>query len=302
MPYPGGKAGAGVSQRIINLMPPHETYIEPFLGDAAVMRVKRPAKLNIGLDLDPESPGLAWLAAVEAACIGGSGVVGSSEERRRLSSVAARGSAGSIGKPDAGGLGDLESAKAARRPGVSSGLASSADAAGNGDAADSLLPSRRYRGGCLDGIEFLRVYPFTGKELVYCDPPYLMSTRSGRRLYKHEMTDVDHRRLLRVVMALPCMVMLSGYWSELYGEALCDWSLIHFESMTRGGHTATEYLWFNFPTPSVLHDDQFLGEGFRERERLKRIKVRWVARLKKMPLLDRQALLSAIASIDNSGD
>ena len=54
MSYPGGKNGAGVYQTIINLMPPHETYIEPFLGGGAVMRLKRPAALNIGVDIDPD--------------------------------------------------------------------------------------------------------------------------------------------------------------------------------------------------------------------------------------------------------
>lgn len=52
MSFTGGKAGSGVYQTLINLMPPHETYIEPFLGGGAVMRYKRPALRNIGLDLD----------------------------------------------------------------------------------------------------------------------------------------------------------------------------------------------------------------------------------------------------------
>ena len=51
MSYPGGKNGAGVYQKIISLMPPHDVYIEPFLGGGAVMRLKRPASLNIGCDL-----------------------------------------------------------------------------------------------------------------------------------------------------------------------------------------------------------------------------------------------------------
>ena len=54
MAYPGGKAGDGVYQRLISLMPPHEVYIEPFLGGGAIMRHKRPALLNIGIDLDPQ--------------------------------------------------------------------------------------------------------------------------------------------------------------------------------------------------------------------------------------------------------
>ena len=52
MTYPGGKGGAGVLQTIINQQPPHEIYIEPFFGSGAVGRAKRPARVNIGMDLD----------------------------------------------------------------------------------------------------------------------------------------------------------------------------------------------------------------------------------------------------------
>ena len=51
--YPGGKAGAGVYQQLINFIPPHHTYIETHLGGGAVMRYKRSAKINIGIDVDP---------------------------------------------------------------------------------------------------------------------------------------------------------------------------------------------------------------------------------------------------------
>lgn len=52
MRYPGGKGKC--YQRLINLMPPHHTYIESHLGGGAVMRHKKPATRNIGLDLDPK--------------------------------------------------------------------------------------------------------------------------------------------------------------------------------------------------------------------------------------------------------
>ena len=52
MSYPGGKGASGVVQTIINQQPPHRVYIEPFLGSGAVMRAKRPAAVNIGLDED----------------------------------------------------------------------------------------------------------------------------------------------------------------------------------------------------------------------------------------------------------
>jgi len=34
--YPGGKNGQGVYQRIISLIPPHDVYVEPFVGGEQV--------------------------------------------------------------------------------------------------------------------------------------------------------------------------------------------------------------------------------------------------------------------------
>lgn len=146
-----------------------------------------------------------------------------------------------------------------------------------------------------DAIAFLRKYRFHGRELVYCDPPYVHSTRSPRRIYRHEMTDVDHRRLLRVLRSLPCFVMVSGYWSPMYAAALEGWRSFTFKATTRGGTVATEWVWCNFPEPIELHDYRFLGTGFRERERIRRKQRRWVNRLHKMETLERRALLAAIA-------
>jgi len=53
MSYPGGKGGAGIWQTIVNQMPPHDTYIEAFLGSGAVLRHKRTANVNIAIELDP---------------------------------------------------------------------------------------------------------------------------------------------------------------------------------------------------------------------------------------------------------
>jgi DNA adenine methylase len=50
--YPGGKGKC--FQRLINMMPPHDVYIESHLGGGAVLRNKRPAQSNYGIDIDPE--------------------------------------------------------------------------------------------------------------------------------------------------------------------------------------------------------------------------------------------------------
>lgn len=58
MPYPGGKAGPGVVQRLINEIPPHQNYIAAYAGHDAIARFKRPAATTILVDADPKP--LAW--------------------------------------------------------------------------------------------------------------------------------------------------------------------------------------------------------------------------------------------------
>jgi hypothetical protein len=222
MAYPGGKGGAGVYQTVINLMPPHDTFVEAFLGSGALMRHKRPATLNIGIDRDAE--------AIRAL--------------------------------------------------AESGIAEPGDT--------------RFRFEIGDALTFLRSYRFVGPELVYCDPPYMHQTRGRPDYYRFEMTDAQHAELLDILKGLPCRVMISGYWTDLYEAQLKGWNATTFQAMTRAGRTATEWLWYNFPTPVALHDYQFLGGDFRQRERIKRKKKRWTERLHRLPPLERQALLAAI--------
>jgi len=52
MKYRGGKNSGGAYQKIICQIPPHQIYIEPFLGSGAILRMKRAAQVSIGIDLD----------------------------------------------------------------------------------------------------------------------------------------------------------------------------------------------------------------------------------------------------------
>lgn len=76
-------------------------------------------------------------------------------------------------------------------------------------------------------------------------------------------------------------------------KALKGWHAASFQAATRGT-PAAEWVWYNFERPVELHDYRFLGSDYRERERIKRKKKRWVERLKRQPILERQALLAAI--------
>jgi hypothetical protein len=92
------------------------------------------------------------------------------------------------------------------------------------------------------------------------------------------------------------MVMISGYESDLYTTKLKNWYTYSYKSATHNG-MATEWLWMNYPSPTELHDYRYLGDNFRERERIRKKTKRWINRLKSMELLERKALLSAIQSM-----
>lgn len=227
MRYAGGKNGAGVYQKIINYIPPHQTYVEPFLGGGAVMRFKLPAEHNIGRD------------KCDTAI-------------KNMPSVVVK----------------------------------------NDYTSCTFDISRG------DGIAFLQSHKFSKNDFVYCDPPYLREVRrTNRDIYQYEMTDAEHIELLETIKSLPCMVMISGYQSTLYETYLNGWNTVQFQAQTRSGKPATEWLWFNYEPPTTLHDYRYLGECRTDRQRIKRKKERWVARLEKMPLLERQALLGAIEDV-----
>ena len=292
MPYPGGKGGAGVYQTIINGMPRHEVYVEPFLGGGAVMAAKRPAGLNIGVDLAAEA-----IAQAQAR------IVGTDDTRSALASDGdAAADALVTMREDIARKGDVGSALAGRGDAADSpGEAMREGTAGSGRTAGAIVSegdNGRYEFHVGDGIAFLQKYPFHGGELVYCDPPYLHSTRRDPCLYRYEMTVDQHEALLAVLLRLPCLVCISGYWSELYTDTLSTWRVCPFQAQTRRG-VVTEYLWCNYPAPTALHDYRCLGKDFREREKLKRLMARWVKRLQAMPLLQRQALQAALAQVDN---
>lgn len=83
--------------------------------------------------------------------------------------------------------------------------------------------------------------------LVYCDPPYVLSSRSGgKRQYRHEMTDADHLELLEVLKAHRGPVILSGYASPMYDRELASWRRETARTTDQLSRRREEVLWMNF--------------------------------------------------------
>lgn len=85
--------------------------------------------------------------------------------------------------------------------------------------------------------------------LHYVDPPYLTETRNtSGSTYRYEMETDDHIELLETLTHLEGYVVLSGYDSELYRDALAGWTLITTDaqaSSNAGAVSRTECLWLS---------------------------------------------------------
>jgi len=148
--------------------------------------------------------------------------------------------------------------------------------------------------GC--AYHFLTHYDYQGSELVYCDPPYLLQTRTSPRRYRFDYTEQDHIELLALLNTLPCYVIVSGYPSLLYDDRLRGWRTTTLQVMNPGG-VRTEKLWYNFAIDRVYWA-RFAGKNFTDRQRIKRKAQRWGKNDAAMPQAERLAVLAAIMEVE----
>ena len=93
-------------------------------------------------------------------------------------------------------------------------------------------------------LELIERFNFSNV-LIYADPPYLLNTRYGKQ-YRCEMTDTDHRDLLDALKAHRGPVLLSGYESDLYNDALRGWYKDTADTLAQTSTKRREVLWMNF--------------------------------------------------------
>lgn len=80
--------------------------------------------------------------------------------------------------------------------------------------------------------------------LIYADPPYVLETRTKRH-YAYEMKNSQHENLLNGLVKHEGPVMLSGYESDLYNDILKDWSKVTRKTTTEAATSKEEVLWLN---------------------------------------------------------
>lgn len=105
------------------------------------------------------------------------------------------------------------------------------------------LASERLKGvqiECLDALELIRRYN-TKDVFIYCDPPYVLSTRKSY-LYKYQRRDKQHIELLELLKQHKGKVLISGYNNDLYNEILIGWHKKYKDTTAEQGLKRTECL------------------------------------------------------------
>lgn len=256
MRYPGGKNGSGVFQRLISMMPPHDNFVELFLGSGAILRRKRPADvMSFAYELNPKTID----DFQEAFCTDG-------RAWRHVGATAP--------------LGVFEYLDDRGRPILHVHNTDAIDALRNRFAASSPF--------------WLMNDP--ARTILYADPPYLLESRSSKSaIYQFEMFERgQHVELLDRLAASPCKVMISSYANSLYSRKLRHWRTEEIPTTNRAGHKVIETVYLNFPEPFELHDYEHVGTDYRDRWRIEKKARNWERNLFAMPALERYAILGRL--------
>lgn len=271
-PFPYYGAKGRLAPWIVGLMPrEHRVYVEPFAGSAAVLFARpRPAAHEVLNDLDGNVVTFfRVLRDREQELVRALSLTPYSREEYRAADLDA--------SPD---IDDLERARrffvrttqsynacgaaAGKRASWSNGMRrGSSQATTVADVVDRLYAAAsRLRKVVIENrpaAEIVALYD-APDVVLYCDPPYLDSTRSGLRAHKrgdyaHDTnSEPEHRELAASLHACRSAVLLSGYPSPLYDELYGDWDRVEVAvqrpTTNRRGSTGIagqEVVWSNRP-------------------------------------------------------
>lgn len=260
--YFGGKWA--IAPWVLRHLPTHRIYVEPFGGAASVLLRKPRSVIEVYNDLDDEISGLFRVLQDPVQC---QALVrrlkrtpySRSEFERAFQATrdpvvrAQRAVIRAYQSFHHASLFDLNKrtfADARHRTGTGKGKAGEWVTYPRGLA----VIHRRLQGVVIESREASLVIRAqdTTDTLFFVDPPYLPSTRSETG-YRHELDTGQHIELLNQLKAVRGMVVLAGYPSQLYDQALTGWRRVERPHCASGSlRPRTEVLWISPAAASRL--------------------------------------------------
>lgn len=251
--YPGSKWK--IATQLVELIPPHHSYVEPYFGSGAVLFTKAPSAIETVNDLDGEVVNLFRCIQQDSERL--ARLVMTTPFSREVydRQFEPDNSYASRYQRAAGLLIQCWQGHGFRTTGAKVGWKN--DVVGR-ERSYALwnwyrLPEwiieiaerlRKVQIECRPALEVIQRFDYPNV-FMYIDPPYLLGTRIAKQ-YRHEMTDVDHKELLQVIVQSKAKIMISGYESNLYNEYLHGWHKEYFTSCAEYGKPRQEVVYMNY--------------------------------------------------------
>ena len=251
--YPGSKWN--IARQLVELIPPHHSYVEPYFGSGAVLFNKESSAIETVNDLDEEVVNLFRCIQQDSERLARLVMTIPYSREVYNRQFEADNSCASRYQRAAGFLIRMWQAHGSRNDGYKAGW--KYDVIGRErmyalwnwyrlpewivEIAERL---RKVQIECRPALEVIRRFDYSNV-FMYIDPPYLLGTRRGKQ-YRHEMTDADHEELLKATLQSKAKIMISGYELDLYNEYLQGWHKEYFTSCAEQGKPRQEVVWMNY--------------------------------------------------------
>lgn len=262
--YHGGKFR--LAPWILQFFPPHGCYVEPFGGAAGVLLQKERSYAEVYNDLDGEIVNLFKVLrdpSSRAALVEACKLTPYAREEFELAYEPASDPIECARRTcvrAAMGFGSADATK-----GVTGFRTDTRRKYGTAQHLWAEYPEtlgaigERFRGVLVenrDAVEVMRAHD--GPDVLhFVDPPYMHEARNPRNgnCYRHELDDNGHLRVLNALHALEGMVVVCGYRTPLYDEALREWTRYETAARISGGRGTsmrTEVVWLNQACTAAL--------------------------------------------------
>lgn len=249
--YPGAKWG--IAEWIISFFPEHHSYLEPFFGSGGVFFTKSPSNIETINDIDGEIINLFECIKRDPERLAHELL--HTPYSRELYDAAHKGTYSDEFDRAVQLMIRCNMAQGFRATGQRVGW--KRDVAGRERAyaartwaklPDKILNAAMRLQGvqieCRPALEVIRGFN-APQVLIYCDPPYVLSTRN-RKAYGNEMSDEDHLELLDTLKKHKGPVLISGYDCPLYDAELVSWHRETIWTTDQLSQKKKEVLWMNF--------------------------------------------------------
>ena len=252
--YPGSKWR--IAEWIVEQIPPHHSYIEPYFGSGAVFFKKQPSNIETINDLDDDVVNLFKIIRDNPKPLI-KAVTNTPYARMEYENAYAM--------KDEKSIDDVEKARlflircwqghGFRTCGEKVGWKNDVQGRERAYAVQHWYKLPGWIDDIVDRLKRVQIEHRPAVEVIkrfnysncfiYADPPYVMSTRT-RENYKHEMSEENHIELLDALIHHKGKCIISGYDNDLYNDFLRGWTKRQIANRDQLSRVRTETIWLNF--------------------------------------------------------